>query len=67
MAQTHADSHQCNHFLRYAKDYNEYAVKRYQDELKRLYKVLDKHLEASDSEYLVGNKCTIVCTTHGRA
>lgn len=49
-----------DHFFRYAEAYNEYAVKRYQDEVKRLYGVLDKHLNDAKSDYLVGDKCTIV-------
>jgi glutathione S-transferase len=55
---------QANHFVRYAADYNEYAATRYQDEVKRLYGVLDKHLKAAETDYLVGNKCTIADIAH---
>ena len=34
-------------------------MKRYVNETKRLYGVLDKHLKDAGTEYLVGNKCTI--------
>ncbi|KAJ9603793.1 hypothetical protein H2200_011979 [Cladophialophora chaetospira] len=52
---------QANHFVRYnLSDLPEtYSRDRYVNETKRLYRTLDKHLEESKSEYLVGNKCTI--------
>ncbi|KAK3697389.1 Glutathione S-transferase 2 [Vermiconidia calcicola] len=53
---------QANHFVRYAADHIDYAVTRYQTELRRLYDVLDKHLQ--DKDYLVGNKCTIADIAH---
>lgn len=51
---------QANHFFRYAGgEPIQYAVDRYQSEVRRLYGVLEKHFADGDSEYLVGNKCTI--------
>ncbi|KAI9809520.1 MAG: hypothetical protein M1827_006826 [Pycnora praestabilis] len=55
---------QANHFHRYAPEKIEYGVKRYQNETRRLYSVLDKHLSQSSSGYLVGNKCTIADISH---
>jgi glutathione S-transferase len=55
---------QANHFLRYAPEHIEYGVKRYQNETRRLYKVLDDHLKTSKSGYLVGDKCTIADIAH---
>lgn len=55
---------QANHFVRYAKDYNEYSAQRYQNETKRLYGVLDKHLTDTGNDYLVGDKCTIADIAH---
>ncbi len=48
---------QSNHFFRYAPEKIPYGINRYQNETKRLYKVLDAQL--SKSEYLVGGKYTI--------
>lgn len=48
-----------DHFTRYAPEHIEYGVNRYQNETRRLYGVLDKHLANGNKEYLVGNKCTI--------
>ncbi|KAG0653773.1 glutathione S- transferase, nitrogen catabolite repression regulator [Rhodotorula mucilaginosa] len=45
---------QLNHFYRYAETKIPLAEKRYRDEVERLYKVLDSHLEGR--EYLVGDK-----------
>lgn len=51
---------QANHFYRYAGgEPIKYAIERYQEEVRRLYSVLDKHLSDHGSEYLVGGKCTI--------
>lgn len=50
---------QANHFFRYAAEHSEYGIERYQNETKRLYGVLDKHLRDAGTEYLVGDKCTI--------
>jgi len=43
---------QANHFFRYAPEKIEYGIKRYQNETKRLYSVLEARLEGR--EYLVG-------------
>lgn len=43
---------QANHFVRYAPEHIEYGVKRYQNETKRLYSVLEARL--AKREYLVG-------------
>ena len=55
---------QANHFYRYAPEKLEYGVSRYQNEVKRLYHVLDKHLQDAGTEYLVGDKCTIADIAH---
>ena len=55
---------QANHFLRYAPEKIEYGINRYQNETKRLYKVLNKHLQDGNKDYLVGNKCTIADIAH---
>jgi glutathione S-transferase len=39
---------QANHFFRYAPEKIEYGIKRYQNETKRLYSVLDSRLEGRD-------------------
>ena len=44
---------QSNVFFRYAPEKIEYAIRRYQNETKRLYTVLDKRL--ADVEYLAGD------------
>lgn len=43
----------------YAPEKIEYGVNRYQNETRRLYRVMDTHLSKSKSGYLVGDKCTI--------
>jgi glutathione S-transferase len=55
---------QANHFTRYAPERIEYGVNRYQNETRRLYGVLDKHLQDAGTEYLVGDKCTIADIAH---
>lgn len=55
---------QANHFHRYAPEKIPYGIDRYQNETRRLYGVLDKHLSQSKSGYLVGNKCTIADIAH---
>jgi glutathione S-transferase len=55
---------QANHFSRYAPEHIEYGVNRYVNETRRLYKVLDTHLEKSTSGYLVGDRCTIADIAH---
>lgn len=55
---------QANHFFRYAPEKIEYGIKRYQNETRRLYGVLERHLAEAKSEYLVGNKCTVADIAH---
>ncbi|KAI5358188.1 Putative glutathione S-transferase, Thioredoxin-like superfamily, glutathione Transferase family [Septoria linicola] len=55
---------QANHFFRYATERIPYAIDRYQTETKRLYGVLDKHLQDADTSYLVGERCTIADIAH---
>ncbi|KAF2101363.1 glutathione S-transferase [Rhizodiscina lignyota] len=55
---------QSNHFTRYAPEHIPYGVNRYQNETRRLYRVLDEHLAEGNKEYLVGNKCTIADIAH---
>ncbi|KAH8595603.1 putative disulfide bond reductase yfcG [Bisporella sp. PMI_857] len=55
---------QANHFGRYAPEHIEYGVKRYTNETRRLYSVLNTHLEKSTSGYLVGDRCTIADIAH---
>ncbi|KAK3111270.1 Glutathione S-transferase 2 [Teratosphaeriaceae sp. CCFEE 6253] len=55
---------QANHFTRYAPEHIEYGVNRYQNETRRLYGVLDKHLTDTNSDWLVGGKCTIADIAH---
>ncbi|KAK5168110.1 Glutathione S-transferase 2 [Saxophila tyrrhenica] len=52
------------HYFSYAKDDHEYAATRYQNEVKRLYGVLDKHLRDVGSDYIVGSKMTIADIAH---
>tara|TARA_R110001599_G_scaffold159052_1_gene346126 strand:- start:154956 stop:155648 length:693 start_codon:yes stop_codon:yes gene_type:complete len=48
---------QAHHFRTYAPEKIDYAIKRYTNEAKRLYGVIDKRLD--DSPYLAGDKYTI--------
>jgi hypothetical protein len=48
-----------DHFTRYAPEHIEYGVNRYQNETRRLYSVLDKHLASDNRPYLCGEKCTL--------
>lgn len=48
---------QANHFSRYAPEIIQYGVNRYQNETRRLYGVIDKHLSSNNFEYLTGSKC----------
>lgn len=50
---------QANHFVRYAPERIAYGMKRYTNETRRLYGVLDKHLSKSTSGFLVGSHITI--------
>jgi glutathione S-transferase len=43
----------------YAPEKIQYGIDRYQNETRRLYRVLDTQLSKSTSGYLVGDKCTI--------
>ena len=52
------------HFSRYAPERIEYGVKRYTNETRRLYGVLDKHLSQSKSGSLVGDRVTIADIAH---
>jgi glutathione S-transferase len=55
---------QSNHFTRYAPEKIQYGINRYQNETKRLYGVLDKHLSSAGTPYLVGDKATIADFAH---
>ncbi len=55
---------QANHFTRYAGEDLPYAKQRYQDEVRRLYSVLEMHLSVTGNPYLVGEKCTIADIAH---
>ena len=46
---------QSNHFTRYAPEKIPYGITRYQNETRRLYGVLEKHLATSKSGFLVGD------------
>ena len=48
----------------YAPERIEYGIKRYSNEIRRLYGVLEKHLKDTKQDYLVGNKCTIADIAH---
>ena len=49
---------QANHFVRYAPEQIEYGIKRYTNETKRLYGVIEKHL-ASGKDWLAADQYTI--------
>ena len=52
---------QANHFVRYSLSElpEKYSTDRYVNEARRLYRVVDKHLRHSKTEFLVGGKLTI--------
>ncbi|KAJ9142604.1 Disulfide-bond oxidoreductase YfcG [Pleurostoma richardsiae] len=50
---------QANHFYRYAPEKIQYGINRYQNETRRLYRVMETQLEKSKSGYLVGDRLTI--------
>lgn len=50
---------QANHFARYAPEKIQYGIDRYRTETRRLYRVLDTHLQSSKSGFLVGDRLTI--------
>jgi glutathione S-transferase len=54
---------QANHFVRYAPEKIEYGINRYVNETRRLYGVLDKHLAASKSGFIVGDHISIADIT----
>lgn len=51
---------QANHFRRYAPEKIPYGIKRYSEETKRLYGVLEEKLKRTGTGYLVGDHLTIV-------
>jgi len=55
---------QSNHFTRYAPEKIPYGINRYQNETRRLYGVLDKHLASSKSGFLVGDHISIADITN---
>ncbi|KAK7524004.1 glutathione S-transferase [Phyllosticta citriasiana] len=55
---------QANHFFRYAPEKIPYGINRYQNETRRLYRVLDTHLKETGNAYLVGDKLTIADIAH---
>jgi glutathione S-transferase len=52
---------QANHFIRYSLTAEPitYAIDRYKNETRRLYRTVDTSLAQSGYDYLVGDKCTI--------
>ena len=54
---------QSNHFFRYAPEKIKYGIDRYQNETRRLYRVLDTHLSKSSSGFLVGDHISIADIT----
>ncbi|KAJ0117147.1 hypothetical protein N8I77_009008 [Diaporthe amygdali] len=50
---------QANHFTRYAPEKIPYGISRYQNETRRLYRVLDTELAKSKSGFIVGDRLTI--------
>ena len=49
---------QAHHFRQYAPEKIRYAVKRYTNEVARLYEVMDRRL--NEAEYFAGQECSIV-------
>jgi len=54
---------QANHFVRYAPEKIQYGMDRYVNETRRLYGVLDRHLQSSKSGFLVGDHISIADIT----
>jgi glutathione S-transferase len=54
---------QANHFVRYAPEKIEYGMNRYINETRRLYGVLDKHLQNSKSGFIVGDHVSVADIT----
>ncbi|KAL2060942.1 hypothetical protein VTL71DRAFT_8994 [Oculimacula yallundae] len=46
-------------FWKFHSEQVDSAKRRYQDQVARVFEVIDKHLKATGSEWLVGDKCTI--------
>lgn len=55
---------QSNHFTRYAPEDIPYGINRYQNETRRLYGVLDKHLADTGNDWLVGDRYSIADIAH---
>lgn len=54
---------QANHFFRYAPEKIKYGIDRYQNESRRLYGILDKHLAKSKSGFIVGDHISLADIT----
>lgn len=54
---------QANHFFRYAPEKIEYGIDRYTNETRRLYGVLNRHLQESKSGFIVGDHISIADIT----
>lgn len=54
---------QANHFFRYAPEKVPYGIERYQNETRRLYRVLDTQLQGSKSGFIVGDHVSIADIT----
>ncbi|KAI9348498.1 glutathione S-transferase [Obelidium mucronatum] len=50
---------QAGHFNKFAPEKVPYAIKRYNDEVSRLYSVMERHLSQGPREYLAGGKYSI--------
>lgn len=50
---------QANHFVRYAPEKIEYGIKRYTNETKRLYEVIERHLSDGGKQWLAADQYTI--------
>lgn len=52
---------QANHFVNYqhSNESQAYSLDRYINESRRLYRTINKHLQDTGSEFLVGDKLTI--------
>ncbi|ODV97782.1 hypothetical protein PACTADRAFT_185946 [Pachysolen tannophilus NRRL Y-2460] len=59
MASLGPNQGQLHHFLNYAPEKVPYGIKRFTDEVNRLYGVLDEQLKRSGTGYIVGNKFSL--------
>lgn len=50
---------QLNHFNRYAPEKIQYGINRYKGEVRRLYRTMENQLKATNTGFLVGDRCTI--------